>query len=186
MGGGGGGGGGVVTAHASTVRGAAGRLGAPAVTRVATRARRVGVEGYRGPALAAVLVVPAHPAKPRRATGSATTAAPRSPDTATARTSSGAGAVTNVSMENQVLNINIKTCPVGLSRTVVPCRVICAILYKRYRPNIGFIVCVIIIIITGCTRYKMRTFDQLMYPPNIHEIHIINSTLLWHCVCKRK
>ena len=85
------------------MRGAAGRHGAPAVTRVATRARRVGVEGYRGPALAAALVVPAPPAKPRRATGSATTAAPRSPDTATARTSSGARAVTNVSKENRCL-----------------------------------------------------------------------------------
>ena len=81
------------------MRGAAGQGGARAITRVATRAHRVGVEGHREGRLAAALVVPAPPAKPGRATGSVTTAAPRSPDTATARTSSGTRAVTNVSME---------------------------------------------------------------------------------------
>ena len=88
--------------------GAAGRHGAPAVTRVATRAHGVGVEGYRGPPLAAALVVPATPDKPLRATGSATTAAPRSADTATARTSSGARAVTNVSMKTRCLPSRIQ------------------------------------------------------------------------------
>ena len=58
-----------MAAHKSIVSGAVGLHGAPVVVAVAARARGVGVEGKRGRPLAAALVVPAPPAKTRRATG---------------------------------------------------------------------------------------------------------------------
>ena len=125
-------------AHASTVRGAGGRHGATALTRVATRVRRLGVGGQRGGHLVAALVVLGPPAKARPAIGSATTAGLRCRDTATARTSTGIRAVTNVSMEIQVLDMNIKTCPV--SRTNFRYRGTYAILHKVYLPNIIVII----------------------------------------------
>lgn len=120
------------------MRGAGGRHGATALTRVATRVRRLGVGGKREGHLVAALVVLGPPAKARTAIGSATTAGLRNPETATARTITGIRAVTNVSMEIQVLDMNIKTCPV--SRSNFRYRGTYAILHKVYLSNIIVII----------------------------------------------
>ena len=99
-------GGAEVAVHQSTVCGADGGDGAPAITRVATRAYRVVVGAYTVVPLAAALV-PGRILRDGRATDSATTAVHSVQDTATVRTSTGTRVVTKVSIKRPPTNITV-------------------------------------------------------------------------------